>query len=396
LGALDLTERRYDSAIAHADRALEISPNNGYRIAVSGWIKSWAGQPGEAEAILKRGMRLDPITQPWMPLMLAVNQAMLGRHGEAKELYEGVLSSHAGHPLVALSAPPGLAVISVIEGDLDGARKRIDDWSQNNPMANIAALRNQFSDTLKDQAFAKRYLDALRHAGLPENPPLPLPDKPSIAVLPFTNMSDDPEQEWFADGMTDDLITDLSNISGLFVIARNTAFTYKDKAVDVKAVGRDWVLGTSSKAACGAPANTIRINAQLIDTQTGGHVWAEKYDRELKDVFAVQTEVARQVVKVLAVTLKANENERLFQKYTTNIDAYDVFLQARRTVDAPSKSNILRGEKLFSRVIELDPNFAGGYAGLSFNLSVQGACNLVSHHRPTCRVHSIWPRKRSS
>ena len=186
--------------------------------------------------------------------MLAVNQAMLGRHGKAKELYEGVLSSHAGHPLVALSAPPGLAVISVIEGDLDGARKRIDDWSQNNPMANIAALRNQFSDTLKDQAFAERYLDALRHAGLPENPPLPLPDKPSIAVLPFTNMSDDPEQEWFADGMTDDLITDLSNISGLFVIARNTAFTYKDKAVDVKAVGRDWVLGTSSKAACGAPA----------------------------------------------------------------------------------------------------------------------------------------------
>lgn len=177
-----------------------------------------------------------------------------GRHGEAKELYEGVLSSHAGHSLVALSALPGLAVISVIKGDLDGARDRIDDWLQNNPMANIAALRNQFTDTLKDQAFAERYLDALRHAGLPKNLPLPLLDKPSIAVLPFTNMSDDPEQEWFAERMTDDTITDLFNISGLFVIARNTAFTYKDKAVDVKAVGRDWVLGTSWKAACGAPA----------------------------------------------------------------------------------------------------------------------------------------------
>jgi adenylate cyclase len=115
----------------------------------------------------------------------------------------------------------------------------------------------------------------------------------------------------------------------------------------------------------------IRITAQLIDALTGNHIWAERYDRELKDVFSVQSEVARQVAKALAVTLKANENERLFQKYTTSIDAYDVFLQARRTVDVPSKDNILRGEKLFSRVIELDPNFAGGYAGLSFNLSVQ-------------------------
>ena len=115
----------------------------------------------------------------------------------------------------------------------------------------------------------------------------------------------------------------------------------------------------------------IRITAQLIDALKGNHLWAERYDRELKDVFSLQSEVARQVAKALAVTLKANENERLFQKYTANTDAYDVFLQARRTVDDPSRDNILRGEKLFSRVIELDPNFAGGYAGLSFNLSVQ-------------------------
>ncbi len=115
----------------------------------------------------------------------------------------------------------------------------------------------------------------------------------------------------------------------------------------------------------------IRISAQLIDALKGNHLWAERYDRDLKDVFSVQSEVARQVAKALSVTLKANENERLFQKYTASIDAYDVFLQARRAVDAPTKDNILRGEKLFSRVIELDPEFAGGYAGLSFNLSVQ-------------------------
>ncbi|MCL6286230.1 hypothetical protein M3P21_22335, partial [Ruegeria sp. 2012CJ41-6] len=115
----------------------------------------------------------------------------------------------------------------------------------------------------------------------------------------------------------------------------------------------------------------IRITTQLIDAVTEGHLWAERYDRDVTDVFAVQSEVARQVAKALSVTLKANESERLYQKYTTNIDAYDVFLQARRTVDVPSRDNILRGEKLFEQVIELDPNFAGGYAGLAFNLSVQ-------------------------
>ena len=115
----------------------------------------------------------------------------------------------------------------------------------------------------------------------------------------------------------------------------------------------------------------IRITTQLIDAATEGHLWAERYDRDVTDVFAVQSEVARQVARALSVTLKANENERLYQKYTTNIDAYDVFLQARRTVDVPSRDNILRGEKLFEQVIELDPNFAGGYAGLAFNLSVQ-------------------------
>ena len=115
----------------------------------------------------------------------------------------------------------------------------------------------------------------------------------------------------------------------------------------------------------------IRITTQLVDALKGNHVWAERFDRKLEDVFGVQSEVARQVAKALAVTLKANENERLFQRYTANVDAYDLFLQARRTVDKPSRDNILRGEKLFSRVIELDPGFPGGYAGLSFNYSVQ-------------------------
>ncbi len=200
---------------------------------------------------------------------------------------------------------------------------------------------------------------------------LELPDKPSIAVLPFTNMSNDPDQEYFSDGITEDIITDLSKISGLFVVARNSTFTYKGQAVKIRQVAEELGVRYVLEGSVRRAEERIRITAQLIDALKGNHIWAERYDRELKDVFSLQSEVAREVAKALAVTLKANENERLFQKYTASIDAYDVFLQARRTVDEPSRDNILRGEKLFRRVIALDPNFAGGYAGLAFNLSVQ-------------------------
>ena len=198
-----------------------------------------------------------------------------------------------------------------------------------------------------------------------------LPDKPSIAVLPFANMSNDADQEYFSDGITEDIITDISKISGLFVLARNSTFTYKGKAVKVRQVAEELGVRYVLEGSVRRAGEQIRITAQLIDALTGNHVWADRYDRDLDDVFKVQSEVAQQVAKALAVTLKANENERLFQEYTTNIDAYVVFLQARRAVDNPSKDNILRGEQLFKRVIELDPNFAGGYAGLSFNYSVQ-------------------------
>ena len=205
----------------------------------------------------------------------------------------------------------------------------------------------------------------------PDKMSYPLPDKPSIAVLPFDNISSDKEQEYFSDGITEDIITDISKISGIFVVARNSTFTYKGKAVKIRQVAEDLGVRYVLEGSVRRAKEQIRITAQLIDAFTGNHVWADRYDRDLEDVFSVQSEVATQVAKALAVTLKANENERLFQKYTTSIDAYDVFLQARRTVDRPSKDNILRGEKLFSRVIEMDPNFAGGYAGLSFNYSVQ-------------------------
>lgn len=175
----------------------------------------------------------------------------------------------------------------------------------------------------------------------------PLPDRPSIAVLPFINMSESKDKEYFADGITEDIITEISKVSG--------------------DLGVRYVLGGSVRRA----GDKLRITAQLTDALNGLHLWADRYDRDVNDVIAVQSEITGKVVKALVVTLKANEHERLFQKYTTSIDAYDVFVQVRKTVDIPNNDNILRGEELFDRVIALDPKFAGGYAGLAFNLSIQ-------------------------
>jgi adenylate cyclase len=199
----------------------------------------------------------------------------------------------------------------------------------------------------------------------------PLPDSPSVAVLPFANLSNDPDQEYFADGITADIITDISKVSGLMIVAHTSTFTYKGKQVKVRQVAEDLGVRYVLTGSVQREGNKLRLTAQLIDALKGSYLWADRYDREVGDVFELQSEITKQVVKAMAVTLKASEHDRLFQKRVANIDAYDAFLRARTLVDEPSRDNIEKGEKLFERAIALDPNFAGGYAGLAFNYSVK-------------------------
>ncbi|NIQ39605.1 MAG: tetratricopeptide repeat protein, partial [Proteobacteria bacterium] len=195
---------------------------------------------------------------------------------------------------------------------------------------------------------------------------LRFPDKPSIAVLPFVNMSGDPEQEYFSDGMTEDLITDLSKISGLFVIARNSVFTYKRKAVKVDQVGRDlgvrYVLEGSVRKAGGR----VRISAQLIDTTTGGHLWAERYDRELQDIFALQDEVTQKIVTTLAVKLTQGEEDRLTRRDTDNLEAYDHILRGLDHYYRFSKDSILQAREMFEKAVDLDPDYALAHSRLGW------------------------------
>jgi len=193
---------------------------------------------------------------------------------------------------------------------------------------------------------------------------LKLPDKPSIAVLPFTNMSGDAEQDYFSDGMTEDLITDLSQISGLFVISRNSVFTYKGKAVKVEEVAKDLGVQYVLEGSVRRVSDRVRITAQLIDTKTGHHVWAERYDRDMKDIFALQDEVTGKVVEAIEVNLVADEHARLTKKGTDNLGAYDLVLRGSALFRRHTKESNELAREMFEQAVQLDPNYTTAYEGL--------------------------------
>jgi adenylate cyclase len=194
---------------------------------------------------------------------------------------------------------------------------------------------------------------------------LALPDKPSIAVLPFVNMSDEPTQEYFSDGMTEDLITDLAKLSGLFVIARNAVFTYKGKAVKPDQVSQELGVRYMLEGSVRKANNRVRITAQLVDTTTGGHLWAERYDRDLQDIFGVQEEIARRIAAALQVRLTAEEEESMARKYTNNMETWDSFMQATTLYRHYTKETNAQARELFQKAISLDSQFARGYASLA-------------------------------
>ena len=190
-------------------------------------------------------------------------------------------------------------------------------------------------------------------------------DTPSIAVLPFTHPTGDPEQTNFIDGMTEDLITDLSKISGLFVVARQSSFAYRDRNLSLDAIARELGVRYLLQGNLRRSGARVRINAQLIDTQGGNEIWADRYDGSLEDVFELQDEISAQVIEALSVKLSGQETANLRRVHTANLEAYELFVRARSTPYPPVMDRIIAAREMFSNVIKLDPEFAGGYAGVS-------------------------------
>jgi adenylate cyclase len=199
----------------------------------------------------------------------------------------------------------------------------------------------------------------------PAGAPLPPPDRPSIAVLPFDNMSGDREQQYFADGITEDIITEISKIHGLMVISRNSTFTYKGKAVKAQDVCRDLGVRYILEGSVRRAGERVRITAQLIDGRSGGHLWAERYDRGLADIFAVQDDVTARIVRSLEVKLIEGDDARPSRVETDNPEAYDCILRGREQYRLFSKDGNAAARRLYERAIELDPSYAAAYAGLA-------------------------------
>jgi TolB-like protein/DNA-binding winged helix-turn-helix (wHTH) protein len=218
--------------------------------------------------------------------------------------------------------------------------------------------------------FARHSLPPFLSKRPEEPPPVPLPDKPSIAVLSFTNLSGDREQEYFSDGITDDLITDLSRLPGLFVIARDSTFTYKGKAAKLQDVsselGVKYVLAGSVRKT----ADQMRITAQLADATTGAELWAERYNRPLRDIFALQDEIVRRIVTTLHLELALAQKGLLIPRSTENLEAYDDFLRGMEYLVRVTKEGHTKARPLLEKAVELDPKYAWAYAALGLNSCV--------------------------
>ncbi|MDH3665699.1 MAG: adenylate/guanylate cyclase domain-containing protein [Paracoccaceae bacterium] len=200
---------------------------------------------------------------------------------------------------------------------------------------------------------------------LPGSDGLALPDKPSVAVLPFANLSGDREQDYFADGITEEIITTLSKVSGLFVIARNSTLVYKDRAVDIRQVGREQGVQYVLEGSVRSAGQRLRVTAQLIEASTGRHLWAQRYDHEARDILALQDDVTKEIVSALQVELTAGEHARLAAQGTRNTDAWQLTFEGRDLVHEHHKDTVQKGRALLERAARLDENYAMAWGALA-------------------------------
>ena len=194
-------------------------------------------------------------------------------------------------------------------------------------------------------------------------------DKPSIAVLPFNNMSGDPEQEYFSDGISEDIITDLSKVSGLFVVGRNTSFGYKGMSPHLQSVASDLGVKYLLEGSVRKAGQRVRVNAQLIDGSNGGHLWADRYDRDLTDIFVIQDEITQSIVEQLKIRLLPKEKKAITQAPTANVEAYNYYLKGRQLFHAFTRSYLLLAKEMFAKAVEIDPDYARAYAGMGSTIA---------------------------
>jgi adenylate cyclase len=263
--------------------------------------------------------------------------------------------------LESLSEAGGICISGTAYDQVENKLSLGYEYLGEQPVKNIAKPVRVYRVLVEPKAVAQRGLEVASK----ERMALPLPDKPSIAVLPFVNMSDDPKQEYFSDGITGEIITALSKVPNLFVIAHNSTFTYKGKPVKVKQVSEELGVRYVLEGSVQKSGDRVRITAQLIDALSSHHLWAERYDRDLKDIFALQDEITMKVITALQVELTAGEMAGMMAKGTKNIDAFIKYLQAYELISRANKERNASAKKILEEAVALDPEYPRLYMGLA-------------------------------
>jgi adenylate cyclase len=365
LGFLYSMTKQYDKGIAQAEKAVALNPNSAESHYRLGKTLSLAGRWEESIPEYKKAIRLNPIPPNMYLWSLGLSYCRMGQYEEAITWCEKAVRQAPD----SLLARTTMVVVYSLSGRNEEARVEAAEVLRINPKFSVKKYEKRAS--FRKKADNERYVAALRKAGLPEKPPLPLPDKPSIAVLAFDNMSADPEQEYLADGITEHIIFALSKISKLFVIARHSSFTYKGKPVRVQQISRELGVRYVMEGSVQRAGDRLRVTAQLIDATTGAHLWSESYVRELKDIFAVQDDITKNIVSAMQVKLTEGEQARAAAKGTNNLEAYLKCLQASEYIHQINIESIARAKQLAEEAIALDPEYAWAYYRLGQALQVE-------------------------
>jgi TolB-like protein/Flp pilus assembly protein TadD len=344
----------------HLERAIVLAPNSDFAHAALAYTLHRVGRQEEAIGLYKKAIRLNPHAPKWYFSGLGSCYRMMGQYEEAVSEHKRNLQEVP----TRLGDHIALAATYILMGREEDARAEAEEVLRLHPKFSVKHFVKQ--QMYKDRADADRLIGALRKAGLPETPPLPLPDKPSIAVLPFVNMSGDPEQEYFSDGITEEIITALSKTPKLFVIARNSTFTFKGKSVWIPDVGRKLGVRYVLEGSVRRAGDKVRITAQLIDAKTNKHLWAERYDRKLKEIFALQDEITMKIITALQVKLTEGEQALLAAKGTDNLEAYLKTLQAFQYFVRMNKEDNALTLRMAEEAIALDPEYPRPHALLGW------------------------------
>ena len=364
LGSIYLIQRQYDKAIAEGQKSIELGPNSALSHVLFAQILYYSGNPEDAIAFGEQALRLCPNCPAWYSTALGKSYRTAGRYKDAIRVFKEVLERARKGEFPLWFANSNLAIAYAMMGQNEKARTHLAEAMKLNPgySLELEGKINFYQDSNQLEAI----FDALRKAGLRDKTSPAVADKPSIAVLPFDNMSGDPKEDYFCDGITENIITSLSKVEDMIVIARNSTFSYKGKSVNVKQVARELGVRYVLEGSIQRSKDRLRINAQLIDAETGNHLWAERYDRLPKEIFELQDEITMKVIEGLRIKI-VGDRARAFSRGTENLEAYLKILKAVELYQHYNKDDIAIVRQLCHEAIVLDPNYSYPYAVLAFS-----------------------------